>query len=192
MTILEQSFYARDTVTVARELIGKILIREFNGEMLSGIITETEAYQSDDSACHAYRGQTPRNQALFGPVGHAYVYFTYGNHFCFNAVARAATVAAGGVLIRAIQPLTGIECMIKNRKKSGPKNLTDGPGKLAQALAINRELYGINLMQKGSLYIAENFNVQTFKIEATPRIGISSAQEKLWRFLMSTHEFSSE
>jgi DNA-3-methyladenine glycosylase len=82
--------------------------------------------------------------------------------------------------------------MIKNRKKSGPKNLTDGPGKLAQALAINRELYGINLMQKGSLYIAENFNVQTFKIEATPRIGISSAQEKLWRFLMSTHEFSSE
>lgn len=97
MKILTRDFYQRDTLIVAQELIGKILIRKINGEILSGRIIETEAYRSDDPACHAYRGKTERTKALFGIPGHTYVYFTYGCHYCLNIVARDEQMPAGGV-----------------------------------------------------------------------------------------------
>lgn len=169
-TPLSRDFYARDTVTVAQELLGKVLVREVNGIVLAGIITETEAYRSDEAACHAHRGQTPRTAALFGPVGHTYVYFIYGTHFCVNVVSRDASVPAGGVLIRALEPIMGIT------------NLTNGPGKLTKALSITREHGGIDVTCVGPLYVGEGRNYAASEIIATPRIGISQAKEYLWRF----------
>ncbi len=183
--ILKKEFFARDTVMVAKELIGKFLVREHDGIKLVGMIVQTEAYRStDDPACHAHKGKTNRNAALFGPVGHAYVYFTYGCHFCMNVVARDDLTKAGGVLIRAIEPSEGIETMQKLRGKVPFKNVANGPGKLTQALAINRTFDGTSLLQHGSLYLAEPKELYSFQIKVTPRIGISRAQDKLWRFIV--------
>jgi len=185
MKIVPGSFYERDTVTVARALLGKRIIRTLDRFTLSGIITQTEAYCfSNDPASHAYRGKTKRNAAMFGPVGHAYVYFIYGNHFCFNIVARKSTMQAGAVLIRAIEPLKGIDLMHKHRGKKERKILTDGPGKLAQALGITTSHNGVNLVQQGQLYVTEGDSIDTTTIYATPRIGISVGQDKLWRFCL--------
>src|SRR5581483_6912985 len=138
--LVPRSFYQRYTVDVARDLLGKVLISRVGGFMVGGIITETEAYCFDDAACHAFRGKTERNKALFGPVGHSYVYFIYGNHFCCNVVARLPDSPAGGVLIRALQPLYGIEVMQQRRHLKAITLLANGPGKLTQALGITRAL----------------------------------------------------
>ncbi len=109
MKILKKSFYERSTVRVAKELLGKILVRTWHGHILSGIIVETEAYCGlIDPASHAYKGPTARNKAMFGPPGHSYVYFIYGNHHCLNIVAKSKQVAAGGVLIRGLIPIANI------------------------------------------------------------------------------------
>jgi len=184
MNILPRSFYQRDTLKVAHDLIGKILIREVNGNILSGMIIETEAYKEGDPACHAFRGKTERNKSLFEEVGHSYVYFTYGNHYCLNAVSREKNSSCGGVLIRAIEPIEGINIMIKNRKIKKIETLTNGPGKLTQALQIDRGQNGIDLTKKGELYICEGKKVVSKDIIATPRIGISKATENLWRFIL--------
>ncbi|MFI5332645.1 MAG: DNA-3-methyladenine glycosylase [Candidatus Babeliales bacterium] len=183
-TPLSRDFYARDTVTVAQDLLGKVLVREVDGVLLAGIIVETEAYRSDDAACHAYKGQTPRTAPLFGPVGYTYVYFIYGTHFCVNFVSRDASVAAGGVLIRALEPIAGIAYMQQRRGVSGHTHLTNGPGKLTKALAITRDQIGIDATQLGSLYVGEGRSYSASDIVATPRIGISQAQDLLWRFLV--------
>ena len=116
MTILPREFYSKDTVTVAKNLLGKKIIRKIGHSEMSGIITETEAYgHSDDLASHACRKITDRNKIMFGDVGFAYVYFTYGMHFCFNVVAKSPKIAAGAVLVRAIQPEKGITVMQENR-----------------------------------------------------------------------------
>lgn len=183
--MLSRSFYQRDTVTVAKDLIGKVLVRVIDDVVIAGRISETEAYGfKNDSASHTYRGITPRTQAMFGPVGCAYIYFSYGNHFCFNVVARAPEVEAGGVLIRALEPVHGMEYMMLNRKNTTVKNLANGPGKLTQALAINKDLYGVDVTQKGELFVVDDRFIYK-SITATPRIGISSAQDKLWRFVGS-------
>lgn len=169
-TALPRDFYARDTVTVARELLGKTLVRVVNGKVMAGIIVETEAYQSNEAACHAYKGKTERTACLFGPVGYTYVYFIYGVHFCVNLVAHDELVPAGGVLIRAIEPIMGI----------GQK--TDGPGKLTKALSITREQGGIDATVPGALYVGEGVQYDASEIIATPRIGISVEQDRLWRF----------
>lgn len=182
--IIKREFYERDTVIVAQELLGKILVREINGKKLTGIINETEAYKSDDPASHAFKGKTERNKVLFGSVGRAYIYFTYGNHYCLNVVARDKKCIAGGVLIRGIKPLEGIEIMYKNRGVFDLKNLTNGPGKLTQALDINKELYGVDLTKKGPLYITEGIDIKKSQIIATPRIGIKKATENKWRFII--------
>lgn len=180
---LSRSFYARDTVLVARELIGHILVRNLAGIILTGIITETEAYRGDDDpACHAYRNKSTRTMPLFGTVGCAYVYFIYGNHFCLNIVSRSLEQTAGGVLIRAIKPITGIEQMQKFRGNVPEKILTNGPGKLTQALQIARHHNYVDCTQRGELFVAENST--QYLVEATPRIGISQAQDKLWRFMV--------
>lgn len=185
--LLSKEFFNRSTVIVAQELLGKRLVREYHGKRLSGIIIETEAYQSDDPACHAYNKQcTARTKALFGPVGHSYVYFTYGNHYCLNIVSRDPHMPSGGVLIRALFPEEGIEEMKKARQKDAIHQLTSGPGKLTQALHITREQEHIDVTQRGPLYIEEGIKISPADIEATPRIGISRATEKLWRFMVKS------
>ncbi|KFM18567.1 DNA-3-methyladenine glycosylase protein [Marine Group I thaumarchaeote SCGC AAA799-P11] len=181
MNILPRKFYLQDTVTVAKNLLGKKIIRKIGKSEISGIITETEAYRhKDDPASHAYRKITDRNKAMFGDVGMAYVYFTYGMYYCFNVVARNPRVAAGAVLIRAIQPEKGIKRMQENRNKEDLKNLTNGPAKLTQALEITKEHYGIDLTKNSKLYIAEGIKAKN--IVSSPRIGIKEATDKLWNF----------
>ena len=181
MNSLPRSFYARNTVTVAKELLGKKLVRKVGNQRISGIITETEAYRhQDDPASHAFRRKTERNKAMFEEVGRAYVYFTYGMYFCFNVVARNPKVKAGAVLVRAIHPEKGIDIMEKNRGKINEKNLTDGPAKLSQALDITKKQYGVDLTRNSELFITKGLQKQ--KIIANPRIGINTALDNLWNF----------
>ena len=185
MTILPREFYSKDTVSVAMNLLGKKIIRKIGSNEISGIIIETEAYRhKDDPASHAFTKITNRNKVMFGEVGIAYVYFTYGMYFCFNVVARAPKTKAGAVLIRAIEPEKGVNIMQKNRKNANLKNLTNGPGKLAQALAITKEDYGADLTKKSKLYITEGTVPK--EITTSPRIGISKAVDNLWNFKMKT------
>jgi DNA-3-methyladenine glycosylase len=179
---LEREFYAQDTVKVARNLLGKILVRRIGRQTVSGIITETEAYRhSDDPASHAHRDITERNKAMFGQVGHAYVYFTYGMYHCVNAVAKSKSYKAGAVLIRALKPHEGLDIMIKKRKTHDVSNLTNGPAKLTIALDITKEQYGEDLVNSDSLYITDGFSVE-HKIISGPRIGIRQATDKMWNF----------
>ena len=181
MTILPREFYSKDTISVAKNLLGKRIIRKIGRNEISGIIIETEAYRhNDDPASHAFRKITDRNKIMFGDVGFAYVYFTYGMYFCFNVVAKDPKKAAGAVLIRAIEPEKGIKVMQKNRGIQNLKNLTNGPAKLAQALDITKEHYGIDLTKKSKLYITEG--IKSKKITASQRIGITKATDKLWNF----------
>lgn len=170
MKILSKDFFQRDTVQVARDLIGKKLIRKINNQIITCIITETEAYTHDDPASHCYIGKTQRNIAMFGPVGHAYIYISYGIHFCFNIVSRDLQSPAGGVLIRA-----GI---VDNQ-------IITGPGNLTKALSINKSHYGLNLIDESSeIYILDGLQVENSQVQITPRIGISKAKDKPWRFLL--------
>jgi len=187
MSILERAFYARPTITVARELLGKKLVRQTDGAKLSGVIIETEAYcGSRDSACHAHRGRTPRNTVMFGRPGVAYVYFTYGMHYLLNLVTEEEGNPCA-VLVRALLPLSGLEEMQSRRKKHG-KELTNGPAKLCQALAIDKSLNGWDLTLGERLWVENDQSVQTRDILSTPRIGIDYAREKdrkaPWRFLI--------
>ena len=185
--ILKKTFFARDTVEVAKDLLGKKLVRVINGNYLVGIINEVEAYRSDDPASHSYKGRTERNKSMFGSLGHAYVYFTYGLHYCLNIVARDVNAfPAGGILIRSVIPIQGQNFMIANRKTKHLVTLTNGPAKLTEAFNISRKFDGIDLTQPdGELFIAHGYKINSACIEETPRIGISIAQEKLWRFLIS-------
>jgi len=183
MKILPRKFYARNTVRVAKDLLGKTLVRKIGNKIISGIITETEAYRyKDDPASHAFRGLTERNKVMFGQVGIAYVYFTYGMHYCVNAVARSSSYDAGAILIRAIKPETGIEEMFKNRGIDLLSNLTNGPAKLTQAMKISKKQYGEDLAKVSSLYITEG--IKANKITLSPRIGIKNGNEKRWNFKM--------
>lgn len=141
-----------DTVALARFLIGKIIVRELPGGRLSGRIVETEAYPQRDPAAHHFRGPTPRNRSMFLRRGHAYVYFSYGNHFMLNVTAEIAGVG-GGVLIRALEPLEGIPQMGRHRKTTRLLDLTRGPGRLASALRIDRSLDGTDLCAPGPLWL---------------------------------------
>ena len=166
---------------VAKDLIGKKLVRRIGNYEMSGIIIETEAYRhKDDPASHAFRKITDRNRVMFEEVGMAYVYFTYGMHYCFNVVARNSKIDAGAVLIRAIKPDKGITRMKQNRNLEDLKNLANGPGKLTQALQITKEHYGADLTKKSELYIEDTTSVA--KISKSPRVGIRTGTELLWNF----------
>jgi DNA-3-methyladenine glycosylase len=181
LEILPRKFYQRDTVKVAKELLGKTLVRKINGKILTGIITETEAYAGkNDPASHASRKKTERNKVMFNEVGFSYVYFTYGMYYCFNVVAKKKTEPAGAILIRSIQPMLGIKHMIRNRNTNKISNLTNGPGKLSQALKITLKQYNHDLTKNSSLYITDG--IKPKKITKAPRIGISIGTEKLWNF----------
>ena len=158
------------------------MVRKIGSQRISGIIIETEAYlHKDDPASHAFRRKTERNKAMFEEVGRAYVYFTYGMYFCFNVVARNSKVEAGAVLIRSIHPEKGIDIMKKNRGKNNERNLTDGPGKLAQALDITKRQYGVDLTRNSELFIIDGL-LKRGKIIAAQRIGIKTALDNLWNF----------
>lgn len=177
------SFYRRTPDIVARDLLGKILWHETPQGMTSGRIVETEAYlgQGADPASHAHRGPTPRASIMFGPVGIAYVYFSYGVHHCMNVVANT-TGEGGAVLIRALEPVEGLELMRRRRfgKKSAPDTqLCSGPGKLCQALGITLHLNGADL-RSSELRLLEGTAPK--KISTSPRIGITKAVELPLRF----------
>jgi DNA-3-methyladenine glycosylase len=193
MLILPRNFYERDTIKVARALLGKKLVRRFNGVDLSGMIVETEAYCGEaDSACHAHRGKTPRNAVMFGHSGHAYVYFTYGMHYMLNLVTEEEGNPCA-VLIRAVWPLDGIEEMAARRKKKGAE-LTNGPAKLCQALGIDKSLNGWDLTSGKELWVEDYKKIPAKSVITTPRIGIDYAREEhraaLWRFLVKTDKLS--
>lgn len=185
MNYLTRSFFERDTVLVARELLGTVIVRRFGDSVCYARIIETESYMSTDPACHAFAGKTERNASLFGPVGHAYVYLSYGLHFCFNMVARTSSMPAGGVLIRALEPLSSIELLRTNRPFVNDKNLMNGPGKLTQALSLNRTFDGHDLIANNELTVIEGDIPKGYTIQTTTRIGISKAVDKPWRFVLT-------
>jgi len=183
MRIITRSFYDRDTVDVAQDLIGKLLVRRIGKKIISGMIIETEAYRyKDDAASHSFVGMTERNKAMFGQVGKAYVYFTYGMHYCVNVVAKNNDFEAGAVLFRALEPMEGVDFMIKQRKTTQISNLTNGPAKLAQALQITKKQYGEDLTKPSSLFVIEGKEMRKSEIKAGSRIGIKKATDKLWNF----------
>jgi DNA-3-methyladenine glycosylase len=187
-----------DTVALARYLIGKIVVRELPGIRLSGRIVETEAYPQRDPAAHHFRGPTPRNRSMFLRRGHAYVYFSYGNHFMLNVSAEVAGIG-GGVLIRALEPLEGISQMEQHRKSGRLLDLTRGPGRLASALRIDRSLDGTDLCAPGPLWLgaitirhsASRAAVRSLTLGKSPRIGITRAAHRLLRFYERGNPFVS-
>lgn len=192
MKIIDKAFFEQDTVGVARSLLGKYLCRDTEKGLVSGMIVETEAYLSkNDQACHASCGKTKRNASMFGPAGIAYVYFIYGNYYCFNVVTGVEGQGEA-VLVRAVEPVSGLEIMAGHRGGSCRKvELANGPGKLCQAFAIDKDLDGHSLCRP-PLYLAENKSAGfNGPIKATPRIGISSAQKKMLRFIIPGNHYLS-
>ncbi len=188
---LPREFYSRFTPRVAKDLLGRILVRRLRGLCLEGRIVETEAYRGpDDPASHAYRGRTLRNWVMFGKPGVAYVYFTYGMHNCLNVVTEEEGVP-GAVLIRALEPLKGIDAMKKRRRTSDPRRLTNGPARLTQAMAITRRLNGIDMTLPGELFVSASPPCHTPGIVAGSRIGIRLGREKPWRFHMEDNPYVS-
>jgi len=184
MSRLSRSFYQKDTVAAAREILGKILVRDTGKELLSGRIVEAEAYTGPgDPASHAYRGPTPRSRIMFGPPGYAYVYFCYGNHSLLNAVTEEEG-RAGAVLIRGLDPVEGLGTIRKNRGNVEDKNLLNGPGKLTRGLEITLPLNGEDLVRGSELWIEDGQIFPGERIISTPRIGIKKGTERLWRFVL--------
>lgn len=167
---------------VAPLLLGCELVRELGGQMLRGRIVEVEAYDQTDEASHTFKGRTARSETMFGPRGHMYVYFTYGMHYCCNIVVGEEGYGAG-VLIRAVEPLEGEEIMLENRHGRGGKQLSNGPGKVCQAMAIDKAFNGHDLT-KSPLRLVPKRPLPAENIIATPRIGISKAKDTLWRFVI--------
>ena len=186
--ILPRGFYGRATTEVARELLGKILV---HGET-AGKIVETEAYPGgDDWASHSARGITERTRVIFGPPGHAYVYFIYGMYECFNLVAEPAG-KPGGVLIRALEPVAGVEIMSRRRPTAHTlRDLTSGPGRLTLALGITRAQNGVDVT-RGQLTVRTARQEQPFEIEITPRIGIRHCADWPLRYVIKGNTFVSK
>lgn len=181
--LLPRTFYSRPTLTVARELLGMQLVRILDGQRLAGVITETEAYiGEDDLGCHAKAGRTPRTAVMYGLPGHAYVYFTYGMHWCLNAVTEREGFPAA-VLLRAIRPVEGVDVI--SARRQGRDTL--GPAKLTQALGIDGAQNGIDLCSRRSgLWIEEGELVPDEAVTTGPRVGLFTVPEPWksmpWRF----------
>lgn len=181
---LATDFYARDTVDVARALLGCVLETSANGEVTSGRITEVEAYVGpEDPAAHGYRNRrTPRNAALFGPPGTSYVYFIYGMHWCFNAVTERDGFPAA-VLVRALEPVAGIPSMTRRRGTENERLLCAGPARLCRALGIDGGANGLSL-REGPVRIIQGLSVRPEAIGSGPRIGVSRAADWPLRFFL--------
>jgi len=174
MSIIERKFYNRSTLIVARELLGCKLVRNIDGEIIQGIIIETEAYTQEDPACHAFKGKTLRASTLFKKPGISYVYFIYGMYYCFNVVTEPEG-RAGAVLIRALQPF-------------GKLNNTNGPGKLCREMKITKELNEADLTRMDSgLWIEKGESLAENNVIVTSRIGIKLAVDYPWRFYIKNN-----
>lgn len=176
--------FATDPVTLARRLIGWTL----RVDGVGGVIVETEAYDVDDAASHAFRGPTPRNRSMFGPPGRAYVYRSYGLHWCLNVVCRGSGEGAA-VLIRALQPTQGIELMQQRRRMTQLRLLAAGPGRVGEALAIDRSHDGLPLERPPFSWLAPDGPVD---VASGARIGISQALDLPWRFALANSPFLSK
>lgn len=186
----QENFFSIGAVPLAKNLIGCMLVHETASGSIAGIIVETEAYNEDDEASHAFGGRrTVRNEIMFEAGGHAYVYFIYGMYHCFNVTAGKRGKGEA-VLIRALEPIIGIEQMKENRKTENLKNLCSGPGKLCQALCITRKQNGLDLVHSPLKVLVPNKQVQ-IRIKSSTRIGIKKASHLRWRFFDADSEFVS-
>lgn len=188
-----RAFYGQDTRAVAQALLGQVVSRRLpSGETMAGVIVETEAYLADDPACHAYRGRTARNAAMFGPPGTAYVYFTYGLHMMLNLVCAPEGVAEA-VLVRALEPTEGVELMRRNRGGlADARQLTNGPGKLAQALALTRLAHNeTDLCDPDAELTVRPHDFGPFETVHATRIGISRGADLPWRYYIRANPFVS-
>jgi DNA-3-methyladenine glycosylase len=170
-----------DTIELARYLIGKTLVHALRGRRTSGRIVETEAYPIGDAAGHAFRGQTRRNASLYLGRGHAYVYFIYGMYYCLNVSSERPGIGAG-VLIRALEPIEGIDLMKERRGSSSVRDLARGPGRLTVAMAIDSRDDGVDLCADPSLWLGAPDSGYRGVVSATTRIGLSREQGRPWRF----------
>ena len=188
--ILPVAFYARDTIRVARDLLGCLLCRrEEDGSYTVGRIVETEAYQGEeDPACHAAAGRTPRTRVLYGPPGRAYVYFTYGMHHCLNVVTEREGMPAA-VLLRALRPEGGLRRMTHRRQGRAPRDLTRDPARLCEALAIDLHLNDTSL--RGPVLGIRTDGTRPTRIACGPRVGIRVGTDRLWRFWVEGDPFVS-
>lgn len=191
MSRLPREFFARPTLEVARDLLGARLVRvEAEGQRVAGLIVETEAYIGEaDQGCHARAGRTPRTAVMYGPPGHAYVYFTYGMHWLFNVVTEQEGFPAA-VLVRALLPTEGLERIAARRQGQSPRRWTDGPAKLCQALGIDGAFHGLDLCAPDApLFLEEGLAVPDAWVRTGPRIGLNSVPEPWksipWRFYLS-------
>ena len=186
---LPRSFYRQPALQVARDLLGMRLVRVEAGQRTSGVILETEAYRGEeDQGCHCRAGRTPRTQVMYAEPGHAYVYFTYGMHWMLNFVVEPEDFPAA-ILIRAIQPIEGLERIASRRGKQPPRHWTDGPAKICQALDIDGSLNGIDLCAPGApLFVEEGQPVPDQSVTTGPRVGLYTVPEPWksipWRFLV--------
>jgi DNA-3-methyladenine glycosylase len=186
---LRRSELPPDTIKLARFLIGKVIVHDLPAGRLSGRIVETEAYPPGDPAGHHFRGPTPRIRSMYLGPGHAYIFFNYGAHFMLNVVSEPAGIAAA-ILMRALEPLDGVELMQRQRKTSQLLSLTTGPGRLAAAFQIDRRHDGVDLCAPGPLWLGKTSR-PTGPIGKTIRIGISRAADQLLRFYERGNPFVS-
>jgi DNA-3-methyladenine glycosylase len=182
ITPLARERVPRQTVALARYLLGKVLVRELPGGIALGRVVETEAYLENDPACHGYRGETARNRSLFLDMGHAYIYLCYGTSYLLNVASERAGTGTG-VLLRALEPLAGLELMQRARPHVAPRDLLRGPGRLTAALSIDRRLDGIDLFERGELWLGED-GARRPGIGTSVRIGLTQAAEARLRFYL--------
>ncbi len=180
-----------DTLTVAKNLLGYTLVHESAEGITGGIIVETEAYLQDDPACHAYRRKSVRNAPMFGQAGTIYVYQIYGMHFCVNISTNKKDIGEA-VLIRALEPTVGIELMQKRRNTDLLKNLCSGPGKLVQALGINKQMNNWHILDSDLKIVAPDTQLSDSEIITTTRIGITQGAELPYRFYLKDNKFISK
>jgi DNA-3-methyladenine glycosylase len=189
--VLSRAFYRRPSLEVAPDLLGRTLVRVLaDGTRLGARIVEVEAYREDDPASHSFRGRTARTEVMFGPPGHLYVYFTYGMHFCMNVVT-GENGEGSAVLLRAAEPLRGVDRMAANRGLADPRLLCSGPGRLCQALAVDRAQNGIDVVRGTELRIEAGTPVPPERVRSGPRVGIRVATDRPWRFVEAGSPFAS-
>ena len=189
---LPRSFYDRSAVEVAPDLLGRTLVRMLpDGIRLSGTIVETEAYEPGDPASHGFRRKGRRNATMFGGPGHLYVYFTYGHHWMMNAVCMPADVPSA-VLLRAVRPIEGLQEMARRRGRDRDVDLASGPGKLCQALGVDRAQDGEDLVRGATVWIEAGSPVEPLQIAAGIRVGVSVGLDRDWRFRVAGDPFVSK
>ena len=189
--LFDRTFFEREVTLVARELLGAYLHRRIDGVEFIGRIVETEAYHQNDAASHSFRGMTERNKIMFGKAGFAYVYFTYGMHYCANVVTGKEG-SASAVLIRALEPAGGTKEMYSRRKRARcDRDLLSGPAKLCQAFKITKEQNGTDLLMSHELFLTQGVVTKVEKVGVSSRVGIRVAMQKQWRYFIKDNPFVS-